>query len=211
MPSAGVQAGALEDDGQERAAFKERGLREAEAVGIAKRPLDGPGEQELRHVDEHERDKNLVGVELVAKKRRDRAPESAAERRGQHDEDDEPGARRVVAHQGDRAARNGARNELALGADVPDVGAEAHHEAHGAEQQRRHLDAHLGPAAQAVERRDEEGDEGLDGILAERGEDHGARDDREQECKRGRQPAQAAGGLLTRGHGNGEIHASPPS
>ena len=65
-------------------------------------------------------------------------------------------------------------DELALGADVPDVGAKADGEADGDQHQRRRLEQELGDAVDP-HRAQEEDAEALDRILAERGEDDRAR------------------------------------
>ena len=73
-------------------------------------------------------------------------------------------------------------------ADIPDIGLEADDEAHGAEKERRHLDADLSPAAKAVEGRDEEDAERADGILAERGKKTKPREHSERKRNQGGNP-----------------------
>ena len=58
------------------------------------------------------------------------------------------GLRAVGEVQRHAAAGQGADQQLALGADVPDVGPEAHRQPHRAEHQRRGLEEQLGDAVQ---------------------------------------------------------------
>ena len=106
------------------------------------------------------------------------------------------------------AARDGARDQLSFGADVPDVRAETHHEPHRAEKKRRHLHGDFRPPAHGGERLNEEGAKRHQGILAEQSKEHGPRKNRQEKRRGGTRPAQRAGGLRPRRHLNGKIHAA---
>jgi hypothetical protein len=54
------------------------------------------------------------------------------------------------------AARDRAGNQLALGTDVPDIGAKTHGKPDAAQDQRRRLQAEFGPAAPRRERLEQE-------------------------------------------------------
>ena len=203
-----MKARAFDEDGKQRSGVKEPRLREAEALRIAHRTLHGPGEKELCHVDEHEAHENFVGVEAVAQKGRNSAPHGAPESGREHDEDHEGGPRRLVGAKRHGAARDGARDQLSFGADVPDVRAETHHEPHRAEKKRRHLHGDFRPPAHGGERLDEEGAKRHQGILAEQSKEHGPRKNRQEKRRGGTRPAKRAGGLRPRRHLNGKIHAA---
>ena len=117
-------------------------LREVEAARVLPRPEDEPGEEEVRDVDEHQADEDLVRVEAVAEEaprsrptpRRPRPPRPRASGKKAHGES----ARRGVRDpQREPAARDRAHQELPLGADVPHVRAEAEPEAERAQDERR--------------------------------------------------------------------------
>ena len=203
-----VKARAFDEDGKESPGIKEPRLREAEALRIAHRTLHGPGEKQLRHVDEHEAHENFVRMEAVTQKGRDAAPHGAPEGGGEHDENHEGGARRRIGAKRHGAARDRARDQLPFGADVPDVRAEAHHQPHRAEEKRRHLDGDFRPTTHRRKRFDEEGAKRHERILTEQHKEHGARNHRQQKRHGGAYPAKRAGGLGPRRHLNGKIHAA---
>ena len=70
---------------------------------------------------------------------------------------------------------------VALGADVPDVGAKADRQAEGDQQQRRRLHRQLGERVGAPHRLDEEDGEAAQRVLAEDQEQARADDDRDRE------------------------------
>ena len=127
-----MQARARKDDRHQRRRVKELRLREAEAHRIAHRPLHSPGQEELRDVDEHERNENFVRMEFVAKQRRHSAPEGAARSGGKNHNDEVPAACASRTSERGNAARNGAGDELPFRTDVPDIRLEADDEADGA-------------------------------------------------------------------------------
>ena len=113
------------------AAAKLHRLREVEAVRVLPGPEHEPGEEQVRDVDEHQADQDLVRVEAVPEERRRWRPTPRRRRRPpattQREED--PRRQRDLEASSPTARapppRDGAEQELPLGADVPHVRAEA--------------------------------------------------------------------------------------
>ena len=123
----------------------------------------------LGDVDQHQADQDLVGVEAVAQQRDDRRPRPCRRARRR------PAPAATIQRAacpwsaciatplgGDRAD-----DELAFGADVPDVGAKADREAERDQQQRRRLHRQLGQRVGALHRLDEEHLQPAQRVLAE--------------------------------------------
>jgi hypothetical protein len=153
--------------------------------------VDQPAQQHLGHVDQHQADQDLVGVEAVAQQRHDGGPGHAAQHAGQQDQHTMP---RPIQASGARPAsppsrRPGAEHELPFGADVPDVGAVAHRQAQRDQDQRRGLDRQLRQRVQALHRLDEEHLQAAQRVLAQQHEQHHADQHRERQRQQRRQPA----------------------
>ena len=131
------------------------GLGKVVPLGVAPRSAHEPVQEVLGHVHQHEAGKDLVGAEAVAQERRRRRPRSAAEHAQQQHGGN--GQRRVPlgGQNGNGGARQGAGDELALGADVPEVGAEADRQTGADQRQRRGLDHQFLQRPQGGQRTDE--------------------------------------------------------
>ena len=193
-----VQPGALDERGQQRSVFEHLRLREIESLRILPGPVHQPGHDELGDVDEHQRNEDLVGVETDAKDRGDRCPQRAADRAGDDHRRQQHCARAALEVQRDPAAGNGARDELPLGADVPDVCAESDGKADRDQRQRRCLEQKLGDAVRVLERAQKEDAEAFERIRAERREDGEAGDECEHRGNEWRRKAHRARRLRPR-------------
>ena len=162
----------------------------------------------LGDVDQHQADQDLVGVEAVAQQRDDGGPEHAAEHAGEQDRGDDPAPGRPCRPAARRRRRDRADHELALGADVPDVGAEAHRQAERDQHQRRRLDRQLAQRVGVLRRLDEEDVEPAQRVLAEQQEQHVpiTHGDRQRQQRRGErhQPRRLRAGFKLK-------HGRPPS
>jgi hypothetical protein len=92
-----------------------------------------PGQCQLGDIDEHECDKNFIGVESGPQEGRDSGPSHPAKHTSQQHERHCQDGWAIAEPQRDAAACDRAHGELPLGADVPDVGAKSHGEAKPAE------------------------------------------------------------------------------
>ena len=139
-------------------------MREVEALRIAPGPAHQIIEDELRDIDQHEAGQDLVDAEPGLQEGRDQAVERAADDAEQQHERQHPEAGiRAVGLEGEPAAEHGADHVLALGADVPEIGAKAIGQADGDERQRRRLDEEFlqrPGIAQGLEHIDVEGRDG---------------------------------------------------
>jgi hypothetical protein len=127
----------------------------------------------------------LTRISLALKRsrssRHDGRPQRPAQRAGDDRQRHEGPAVHADLAFGDpqRQAAGGdaADQELALGADVPHIAAEAQRQAQAAQDQRRGLQAQLGERAQAVEGFEQEDRQALDRILAQGAEQDGGHHD----------------------------------
>jgi hypothetical protein len=120
---------------------------------------------------EHQRHQDLVRVEARAQERRDRRPQRAADRA--RDDHRRQQQRSLAAEEGQReaAGRDPAHDELALGADVPHIGAKTDGQPDRDQHQRRRLQEQLRDRIRILQRIQEEDGEAFERILAERRED----------------------------------------
>ena len=123
-------------------------MREVEALRVAPGPAREVVEDELRDVDEHQARQDLADAEARLQEGRDEAVERAA---GDRRAASSPAAPSIPAsvpwvREREPAAEHRADHELALRADVPEIGAEAVGEADRDERERRRLDERA-PAA----------------------------------------------------------------
>ena len=92
------------------------------AVGIPEHAARQPVEKQLRGVDQHQACQDLVGVEPVLEKSRDRTPGGAAgHAKQEHQRQGQPCLETGQQYRHQRA-ENAAHDELAFGADIPVVG-----------------------------------------------------------------------------------------
>ena len=120
-------------------------------------PCTSELEQQHRDIGQHQADEDLVGVEAGAQEAPGSPPRPC--RRAMpamhiSGSSQQPVGR--IERQRDAAAGERADGVLALGADVPDVGAEADDEADRDQDQRRGLDQQLGEPAQRSSAADED-------------------------------------------------------
>ena len=115
-----------------------------------------------------------------------------------------PGAALAAQLQRRNAGPQGAHQEVAFSADIPQLGAVADGQAGGAQQQRRHFQAQLGPAVLVAQRGQEEEGQTFNRVLAKGQEDaHTGNDGQDQRQQRG-SPLHGAGvdgATLKRQHG----------
>jgi hypothetical protein len=182
-----MQARALQDHRQQALRIEHAGLREIEALGIAPGAMDQHAEQQQGDIGQHQAGQDLAGVKARAQKRRDRRPDHAAERAGQQHQRQQPGAALAVEGKRHAAAGDGAQGKLALGADVPDIGAEADGKADGAQNQRRGLDRQFRQPVLGRDRLHEKGMKRRQRIESQQGEQDDAgchrRQDGDNRCQ----------------------------
>ena len=153
---------------------------------VSPRPSNQPVEEILRDVHQHQTREDLVGSEPVAEQRGDRGPRHAAEHAHQHHERKREGRCDVRRQDRNGAARDSARRELALGADVPEVRPEADRETGADQHQRGGLHDELLDRPQGRHRLDEVDVERMQRIEPARGENDAAHQDRECDGDHGR-------------------------
>ncbi len=85
-----MRARASDQDRKLRRIVKQAAFREILAFRIAQRAMHQHAEQQRRHIDQHQADKNFAGVEARPQKSGDRGPGHAAERASQADERQHP-------------------------------------------------------------------------------------------------------------------------
>ena len=166
---------ALDHGGKQRGVIEHACLRKIEAVGVAPGAVHQPGNEELRNIDQHQRHQDFIGIEAGAKCGWDGGPRHAtchAGKRKQWQEDG--GFERAVERQRSPACSDGARNVLALCANVPYIGAKAHRKADRDQHQGCGLQEELGDALKIFERKQEEHAHRVNRVFAERGEDQKA-------------------------------------
>ena len=153
-----MQAGAVPHHRQQRRIREQPRLRKVEAVGIAPGIVHQETQQQDGNVVQHQADQDLVGVESGLEKGRNGGPGHAAQNAGDRHGGQQQRRLDLVEGQRHGAAGDGPHGQLALGADVPDIGAKPESQADGAEHDRGRLDEEL---RQAVERGDRRDDPGL--------------------------------------------------
>ena len=114
-------------------------------------------QQQLGHIGQHQADQDLADVEAGLEEGRDGAPGQAAQDAGQAHQRQNPDPVLAIEGQRDAAARDGAHDELALGADVPDIGPEPCREPDRDHHQRRGLQGEFRQALHGQQRRRRKG------------------------------------------------------
>jgi hypothetical protein len=150
-------------------------LRKVVPGRVLPRAVDQVAEHLIGDIDEHQADEDLVGIEAVAEEGHDAGPGHAADDTADDHRGDDPAPGLRPGGHGDAAGGDSAEDELAFGADVPDVGAEADGEAEADENERRRLDRELGECVDALQRLEEEDLQAAHRVLAEEQEECGAR------------------------------------
>ena len=140
MQRAEMQAAALDQDRHRRDGIERGRGREIEALRIAPRPAHQIVEQQVGDIDQHQAGEDFAGAEAHLAQRRDQRIERAAERAEHQHRRQHPGAG-IGAMGDDRepAAAHRADDELAFGADIPDIGEIAERQADRDHHQRRRL------------------------------------------------------------------------
>ena len=186
---------------------------EAVAVGVAQeierhRRLNGLG-----HIDEHERDEDLVRLEADAQEGGDRRPEHPARKTGDdHQGKNQPAGFHWIEGEAGSGGSQCADDILALGADVPNARTEAEGQANRDKDQRACFDEKLGPRIRseiAEDRIVKDRPDRLERRLAEKGEDTTANDhgDHDGENRRGIDPSLAGHSpFLKHQHGRPPYH-----
>ena len=162
-------------------------LREVEAFRSRHGSCTSHDKSSSRH-GEHQAHESFVVLNRVRSSAGIAAHSIRRAPRREHEDEHEP---RLLAVEGrrDAAGEDRAKDELALRADVPDVGTIAAGEPHPDQHQRGCLQQQLGHAVEVVDRVDEECVERLQRIPAECCEQDEAGDDGEPRRKQRRQPA----------------------
>ncbi len=181
------------------------GLREIEAFRVLPGAEHQRGECQPGDIGQHQADQNFVHAEPGAQKSRDGGPGHAAgnARKAHQRQNPEP----VLAPERERHAAAGdrAHGQLALGADVPHIGAEAGRQAHGHHRQRAGFQCQFGQPVGGEQRRDEEGIQrqgrlGTDGGEDQRAGNHGGAD-RQHRREPGQPARDGAAGFDSNAHG----------
>jgi hypothetical protein len=166
------------------------GLREVVAGRVLPGAIDQVAQHHVGHVHQHQADQDFIGIEAVAQQRGDAGPHHAAgharQQNGQHD----PAAGGLVGHQRHAAGKHGTNHKLSFGADVPDVGAEAHRQPQRNDQQRRGLDHQLAHGIRRLDGLPEEHLQAAHRVLAQgreqqHADDHG---DHQRQDRRAKAP-----------------------
>ncbi len=141
---AGVQPPAFDQGRHRRDRIEFGGGGEIHAVRIAPRPAHQIVHAEIGDIDQHQTGEDFAGAETHPANRRDQRVERAADRAQEQHGRQHPmaGVGAVGAH-GEPAAADGADDELALGADIPDIGDVTERQADRDHHQRRRLDGDL--------------------------------------------------------------------
>jgi hypothetical protein len=165
------------------------------AVGGILRLVDHrAGQQPVHDLDsdevEHDRAQDLVDVEIGLERSGDRPPGRTAGRASEEHERDELDARQVRQRERCRRARQASHRQLALAADVEDVGAERDADPDGDEKKWGGLHGRRAERVAAVERPDDEGVVAGDRVGSERQHHDSAEQQRRDEGKGKRKPAQ---------------------
>ena len=101
-------------------------------------------QQQFSHIDQHQRDKNLVGVKACFQKSGHGGPGHTTQDAKQHHawQDEQVGTVKEI--NGGRATQKCSGNELALCADVPDARTKAQRKTHPDQDQRTGFHRNLG-------------------------------------------------------------------
>ena len=159
-------------------------------------------EEQCRH--------DLVDAEVHAHQRRAEHPHRAAERARHGHRRDRERTRHPAHMRAHPGGRDRAREELPLGADVPEAGAERDRDRGTGEEERRRRDEHLQARVAGRERLDDEGVVGVERVRA-RGEDEADRDgERDHDRRRRDHEPEPARGRRTRLQANRD-HAAAAS
>ena len=159
------------------------GAGEAEAFGVLQQPQRDRGQELFSHIDQHQRDQDFVGAEAGLENCRDHRPDPAAECAGEDHEGEDQERLGGVEGKAGPGAKDGAHDVLALGADVPDAGAEAQRQADGDQHQRRAFHQELRSVVEgklAKQRFPENGADRLNRRFAKRGKQQPAKKHRRQ-------------------------------
>jgi len=149
-------------------------------------------QQVQRDVVEHDAGKDFVGVELRAQPGGEPGPGRTRAGACQHYPGQRPAAVPVDQLQGHGAAGQGADQQLAFGADVPDARLVGHCQAEGAKQDRQRLDQQFGHAVPIADRGDQQGVQGFQRGMAEQGEQQHAAEQGQHGGQQRRQPEHGA-------------------
>ena len=153
----GVGARAGDERAKQSGLAEEDGLREVEAHRIAQRAGDEIVEELQRNARQHEGGEDLVGVAAGAQRRRDAGPEGAGEPAGKNHRRQEQRRGGGLEGDGERPGGDRADDELAFGADVPDLRAVADRQPLRDQEQRPGLQKQLPDAVPGGQRLHEEG------------------------------------------------------
>ena len=199
-----MQAGVRDQPGQQRGGREHLRLREAETVRVLQRAVNRVQQQVQGDVVEHDGGEDLVAVELRFQQSRQQCPDRTGHHAGDQHQRQHPGATLAAQLQGRHAGPQRAHQEVSFGTDVPQLCPVTDGQAGGAEQQRCHLQAQLGPAVLVTQRGQEEEGQTFYRVLAEGHEDAHAGDDGEDQCQQRGSPLHGAGvdgATLKRQHG----------
>ena len=152
-------------------------------------------------------------MEAVAQQRGDAGPGHAARDAREQHGGRHPGAAAGPGEQRDAAAGQRAEHELALGADVPDVGTEADRQPETDQQQRRCLEQQLADRVGRAQRLPEEDLQALERVLAQQREQrhpHQHRDGQRQQRRGIAPPGRGLGAHLNLEHEQTPSFQPPP-
>ena len=163
------------------------------AERILPRPLDQRHDGEVDDRVEEQRAHHVVHLEVDAQQRRHQRDQPAGRRTGKrHREHGERTGHRVRADEG---GCHGARHQLALGADVPEFGAEGDRDGKAGEDHGRGLDQRLGDVELGAERAAEHDAVGFEDAGARQRDEPAAQDHRDQDGDQRQRDIQPAGGI----------------
>ena len=147
-----MQPHALEQRRQRAFGQDRRGLRPAAAHRVLQRAFEHHLHEQQHDEVQQQRGDDLVDAEPRAQQRRDEHQHGARERAGRHDQRNEQTGRRLDRACADRDGRERAGIELALGADIVELGAECDRGGQAGEDQRRRARQRLGEGEQRTRR-----------------------------------------------------------
>ena len=180
-------AGPLEQRADARRRIEGRRGGKVHSLRIAPRTAHHVVEAEIGDIDQHQAGEDFAGAEIHAADRRDKTVERAAERAEHEHGRQHPMADigAVGAH-GKPTSAHCAGDELAFGADVPDVGDVAEREPNRDHHKRRRLDGDLLEGERVGQRLDEIDPDRVHRVLAHDREQDREGDDRQHHGDQGR-------------------------
>ena len=109
------------DTGDHASVGIHRGQRKAEGHRVAPRAADRPVDKQQRHIGQHQRDQDFVGVEAGFQDGRDHGPGQTAEHASDDHRWQQERCRHAAPIECDIAREHRAKDHLPLGPDVPDI------------------------------------------------------------------------------------------